>query len=283
MKIVCAKCGKEKETTEFPKGRKTCKECVAEYKKAYYEANKKPKIDNKPVAKDGYKFCTKCGEEKHLEAFYKGSQCKECVAEYTREYKKQNKEKQVEYSRKYQQENKEKIAKYKKELYQSKKEIGNPNWRDAEKPNHRVCTKCGEEKHVDLFYKHRTCKECQRKALKAWRLKQKGVNIENIDELVNKPRKVLSEEEKKERKRINSKKYREKNRELINAKKRMYNELNKAKVAKQRKELIENMTSEQLEEYRAKKREQQRKIRARKKEEKFTEFLKGVFGDYYED
>lgn len=283
MKIICAKCGKEKETTEFPKGRKTCKECVAEYKKAYYLANRTLKTENKPVVKEGYKLCTKCGEEKPLNEFYRGSQCKTCIAEYTKEYKKQNKEKQVEYSKKYQELNKEKISQYKKELYKSKKVVGNPNWRDAEKEDHKVCTKCGEEKHIDLFYKGRICKECQRKTLQMYRLRQRGIEINDISEVPETTRKVLSEEEKKERKRINAKKYREKNREKILAEKKIYNRLHKEEVARRKREKIENMSPEERELFRKKNAEQQRARRAKKKEEAFNEFVKGVFGSFYEE
>lgn len=286
-KIICAKCGKEKEANEFPKGRKTCKVCVAEYKREYYLANRVLKTEKKPTVKEGYKLCTKCGKEKPLNEFYRGSQCKECIAEYTREYKKQNKEKQVEYSKTYYKKNKESISVYKKELYSKTKVIGNPNWREAEKTDHKVCTKCGEEKHISLIYKGRICKECQRLSIQLYRLKARGIEVENLEDVkkyehLNK-RKVLSEEEKKERKRINSQKYREKNREIILEKKREYNRLMKDEVARRKREKIEAMTPEEREAFRKKNAEQQRERRRKLKEEQFNDFVRRVFGSEFEE
>ena len=287
MKITCSKCGKEKEINDFPKGRKTCKECVAEYKRNYYLENRTLKTENKPTTKDGYKLCSKCGKEKPLNEFYRGSQCRECISEYTKKYREKNKEKQAGYLKTYYEKNKEFISTYKKEYYLKTKVIGNPNWREAEKPDHKVCTKCGEEKHISLIYKGRICKECQRLSLKLYRLKARGIEVKNFEDVkeyenLNK-RRVLSEEEKKERKRINGKKYREKNRERILEEKRAYNKARKEIIMQQRKAKLEAMTPEERELFRKKNAEQQRIRRTRKKEEQFNEFLKGVFGEYYED
>ena len=56
------------------------------------------------------KICTKCGEEKSLEEFYKDRrrkdgfypQCKICLKKYQRKYKEQNRDKYLEHSKKYQ-------------------------------------------------------------------------------------------------------------------------------------------------------------------------------------
>ena len=69
------------------------------------------------------KQCTKCGETKTQEEFYKTSfhRCKECVKEYSRNYKiankaklaekrSQSKDKKAEYNKKYYEENKERYA-----------------------------------------------------------------------------------------------------------------------------------------------------------------------------
>jgi 5-methylcytosine-specific restriction endonuclease McrA len=82
-----------------------CRTCTIQSVRARYIAN--PKV--KPIAPDGYKFCTKCGEIKpvSVEYFHRNKMttdgfrphCKVCVAEYARVYRKVNARKRIEYGR----------------------------------------------------------------------------------------------------------------------------------------------------------------------------------------
>lgn len=94
---VCIKCGVEKDISEFSKDKRlpsgysgSCSECMRKYKhEKYLESH-----PQKPIPKEGYKFCSKCGEEKLLEEFglcssvksKKASACKDCDNQYKREY-----------------------------------------------------------------------------------------------------------------------------------------------------------------------------------------------------
>jgi len=83
------------------------------------------------------KVCSKCKEEKPVEMFNKkkcgkdglNSICKECVAEYSKQYYEQNKEQKKEYGKQneerikqYHAQNKEKIAEQEKQYYKQNKE-----------------------------------------------------------------------------------------------------------------------------------------------------------------
>lgn len=66
---TCRNCKKEKELDLFPKDNRSkdgrassCKECTN--KKAKERRDKKLRINPKPIPKDGFNFCTRCGEEK---------------------------------------------------------------------------------------------------------------------------------------------------------------------------------------------------------------------------
>lgn len=76
------------------------------------------------------KICTKCGEEKELEEFYKDSSgkygrqaaCKACAKEYSRKHREANKEKIAEANRRWRVANKEALMKKKREYYYANKE-----------------------------------------------------------------------------------------------------------------------------------------------------------------
>ena len=61
------------------------------------------------------KPCTKCGETKPLDDFHRDktraggrkSDCKECVREYERRYREENRDKRLEYERRYREENRD--------------------------------------------------------------------------------------------------------------------------------------------------------------------------------
>lgn len=70
------------------------------------------------------KKCNKCLVEKEIHLFPKtGAKCKECIAEYKKEYALLNREKIKEYKKEYYLENKEDIIESKKVYYKSNKDI----------------------------------------------------------------------------------------------------------------------------------------------------------------
>lgn len=84
---VCATCKQEKSIHDFsptPEGKygytAHCKPCLAAKARAQRAAKREPK----PIARPGFKFCIKCGEEKPLDAFYAGrNACKACRIRYS--------------------------------------------------------------------------------------------------------------------------------------------------------------------------------------------------------
>jgi ribosomal protein L40E len=98
QKKVCTKCGEAKPLAEFHKSKRRsfgltskCRQCAKEYDKARYDRlYRKPHIEQEPKTT---KICTKCGEDKPLEAFYtvaKGSSkrmaaCKICLVTQQKE------------------------------------------------------------------------------------------------------------------------------------------------------------------------------------------------------
>lgn len=128
MTKVCPKCGEEKEIKEYgvslskKSGLKSrCKKCLSIdkklansrngenikiYKRAYYKKKKQEKDKLNPtkpkvIACPEFKVCKKCNKDKSIGEFAKCSEyrhgvlnnCKECMSEYIKAYKKQNKEK----------------------------------------------------------------------------------------------------------------------------------------------------------------------------------------------
>lgn len=133
---LCSKCGKEKELDRFDKNKacasgyvNTCKDCKNKRRKEIY--NGAPKLkDLKSIPKAGYKFCSKCGEEKPINEFReKRNKCKICT-------------------------NIDQIDK--------RKAGKTPKYIPPE--GYRVCNECGEEKEIKFFVKRRNiCKKCQNK------------------------------------------------------------------------------------------------------------------------
>ena len=76
------------------------------------------------------KTCTKCGETKPLDDFYRDKtgaggrrpDCKECVREYKRSYHEENRDKRLEYSRRYHEENRDKIRERKRRYYEENRD-----------------------------------------------------------------------------------------------------------------------------------------------------------------
>jgi hypothetical protein len=76
------------------------------------------------------KVCNKCGNSKPIEDFHKkkGSpdgrrnQCKNCVEEYMKEYRKEHKDDRADYDKKRYEENREEILEHKKQYHQENKE-----------------------------------------------------------------------------------------------------------------------------------------------------------------
>lgn len=87
---VCARCGFEKEDSEFGidrrynKLRSYCRQCDLEFGKNYYRRVIKPDHypdrPKRPV-KEGHRWCLKCDIEKPISDFYTngGNACKECA------------------------------------------------------------------------------------------------------------------------------------------------------------------------------------------------------------
>lgn len=76
------------------------------------------------------KTCAKCGEEKPLDGFHKdkskrggrNSRCKECVSEYDRRYREENREEMRERSRRYKHKNREKVLEQKRRYREKNRE-----------------------------------------------------------------------------------------------------------------------------------------------------------------
>lgn len=117
---VCSKCGEEKElSVEFWHVRNAskdgfsyvCKQCASTHRKEHYYNKVNGLIPEKPIPRDGYKYCSKCEVEKELssEYFYRkrdskdgySPECKECRKLVQKTYRKNNQDKIKEYNYKY--------------------------------------------------------------------------------------------------------------------------------------------------------------------------------------
>ena len=125
-----------------------------------------------------YKKCTKCGEEKELSSEYwhrrksskdgyKG-QCKECVKEYGKQYRKDNAEEIAEYSKQYDKQyradNAEELAEYRKKYYQSeqgRKSIARANQLRRARINSLPDTLTTEEYEENLDHFDYKCAYCE--------------------------------------------------------------------------------------------------------------------------
>ena len=127
MVKVCGKCKKEKLLTEFNRFKHSkdgfswsCKSCCKEYKKKYYNLNKKNVDEKNKKWRDNNKEHSKEYRQKHYKLnkeYYNEkskkwyNENKEFVKEYDKKYRIKNKKKLKENQKKYYQENKEKIIK----------------------------------------------------------------------------------------------------------------------------------------------------------------------------
>ena len=76
------------------------------------------------------KTCTKCGETKPLDDFYRDKTraggrwpyCKECVREYTRRHYEENRDKERERNRRYREENRDKVRERKRRYYEENRD-----------------------------------------------------------------------------------------------------------------------------------------------------------------
>ena len=76
------------------------------------------------------KTCTKCGETKSLDDFHRDktgvggrrSDCKECVREYKRRYREENRDKVLEYKRRYHEENRDKRLESHRRYYEENRD-----------------------------------------------------------------------------------------------------------------------------------------------------------------
>jgi len=181
---VCSKCGEEKLLDEFNRCKKgkygresQCKVCRQQYHRRYAQENKQ-KIIERQIEKIKYltendllpksKTCTKCGDEKLLEEFYKSkmgkygreSHCKSCTKLYNMQRYKDNINRYgggciekyqdgttiyykyaygiVRYNKKHYQENKEKIIERSKQYRQKNKERRNERERNRRKNNEQL-------------------------------------------------------------------------------------------------------------------------------------------------
>ena len=76
------------------------------------------------------KTCTKCGETKPLDGFHRNkggvdgrrSDCKECMREYLRRYREDNRDKRLEYARRYHEGNRDKVREYRRRYYEENRD-----------------------------------------------------------------------------------------------------------------------------------------------------------------
>jgi hypothetical protein len=135
---TCRTCGEEKELSEFYKSKNYCDghntQCQSCNKKRAKEIKSdqilqlKRQIrssiilENKILAKDGKKICSKCKDIFSLNELYGAILCKKCALEQQRKSDEKNKDKVSARKRKYREKNKEKINEYQKEYREKNKE-----------------------------------------------------------------------------------------------------------------------------------------------------------------
>jgi len=181
------------------------------------------------------RVCSKCGEEKLLEEFYKNkmnkhgreSHCKLCdkqrkqdnkehLAKQRKQYYEDNKEKLNEVSKKYKEENKEQIKK--RQADRLKNLIENDLL-----PKSKVCTQCTKEKLLEEFHKHTGCKYGVESRCTACRAKYKKQYIQDNPEI--------------QKKRVEyGKQYRQNNKDAVSEYAKQYCEANKEKIKEREKQ-----------------------------------------------
>ena len=140
MTKTCSRCQVEKPLGEFYKSKTAkdglypqCKNCKKEYSEKYHRLGPKIKKEKRVLlASLGMKTCSKCGEVKAFNKFYKHkknkdgfrSACKECEGQYQKKYfsDPKNKEKQAKRHKNWREENQYNQKQYKHEWYQLNKQ-----------------------------------------------------------------------------------------------------------------------------------------------------------------
>ena len=163
------------------------------------------------------KVCNKCGEEKLLGKFYKSkigkygrtSQCKLC----NKQYRQNNRERILEQKKQYYEANKQKIIErqIEKTKYLTENDL---------LPKSKTCTKCGDDKSLEKFNKHKRGKYGRMSRCKLCEKKYKQENKERIAEY--------------------RKQYREENKERIAEYHKQYKQNNKEKLSEQQKQYVKN-------------------------------------------
>lgn len=137
------------------------------------------------------KVCSKCGELKSKELFYKGTRykdglramCKECMAKGHKDYYQANKEVIIDYGKQYRQENKESVALWHELYYQKHKEYRAINSKIYYRENKDVINKrharwCLTHKdELKEYYRKNFLKNKDRYCIKAARYRARKRNL----------------------------------------------------------------------------------------------------------
>ena len=154
---TCRKCGIAKELVDFEKAKQNkdglngqCRVCVAERKKAYYEANKEKITEKTKAYYEANKEKIVEQKKAYSEVYYEAN--KEKIAEQTKVYYEANKEKIAEQTKVYYEANKEKIVEQKKAYNEANKEKIKA-YREANKEKMKAYDKAyreaNKEEHIE--------------------------------------------------------------------------------------------------------------------------------------
>jgi len=199
MEKKCTKCEVVKSLDEFTKDKYKkdgksylCKSCKVVYSKKIYEKNKNEDISRLQFIKlfnenNGLRECTKCGEVKSLDMFYKRykkstAKCIFCIKKEIKEYRKNNQEKIKNAKKIYCDKNKEKIKLQNKKTYQKYSEKYKINAKEYHQNNKEIIAKKSKEyriknietlKYYQIEYRIKN-KEAINEKLRAYHKKNKN-------------------------------------------------------------------------------------------------------------
>ena len=165
MEKKCTKCGEVKSLDEFTKDKYKkdgksylCKSCKVVYSKKIYEKNKNEDISRLQFIKlfnenNGLRECSKCGEVKSLDMFYKKykkstAKCIFCIKKEVKEYRQNNKKKIKNAKKIYCDKNKEKIKLQNKKTYQKYSEKYKINAKEYRQNNKEIIAKKSKEYRI---------------------------------------------------------------------------------------------------------------------------------------
>jgi hypothetical protein len=165
MEKKCTKCGEVKTLDEFTKDKYKkdgksylCKSCKVVYSKKIYEKNKNEDISRLQFIKlfnenNGLRECSKCGEVKSLDMFYKKykkstAKCIFCIKKEVKEYRQNNKKKIKNAKKIYCDKNKEKIKLQNKKTYQKYSEKYKINAKEYHQNNKEIIAKKSKEYRI---------------------------------------------------------------------------------------------------------------------------------------